>query len=76
MSRNPQQTKLLSIVEPACNAAGFDLVELRLLLEQGGWVVTKQMGGGSVVLFADDPLFRLFWRSTQSLFVNAVLIGP
>jgi ribosome maturation factor RimP len=39
MSRNPQQAKLISIVEPACNAAGFDLVELRFLLEQGGWVL-------------------------------------
>ncbi|MFN0251112.1 MAG: ribosome maturation factor RimP [Kofleriaceae bacterium] len=39
MSRNPQQAKLISIVEPVCNAAGFDLVELRFLLEQGGWVL-------------------------------------
>jgi ribosome maturation factor RimP len=39
MSRNPQQQKLISIVEPVCNAAGFDLVELRLLLEQGGWTL-------------------------------------
>lgn len=39
MSRNPQTAKLISIVEPVCNAAGFDLVELRFLLEQGGWVL-------------------------------------
>jgi ribosome maturation factor RimP len=39
MSRNPQQAKLISIVEPVCNAAGFDLVELRFLLEQGGWIL-------------------------------------
>jgi hypothetical protein len=34
------------------------------------------MGRGSVVLFAGDPLFRLFWRATHPLFVNAVLLGP
>ncbi|HEU0013494.1 MAG TPA: M14 family metallopeptidase [Longimicrobium sp.] len=45
-------------------------------LEQGAWLVTKRMGGGSVVLFADDPLFRLFWRSTEPLYTNAVLLGP
>jgi hypothetical protein len=45
-------------------------------LEQGAWVVTKRMGSGSVVLFAGDPLFRLFWRSTHPLYVNAVLLGP
>jgi hypothetical protein len=42
-------------------------------LEEGAWLVTKQMGQGSVVLFADDPVFRLFWRATQPMFVNALL---
>ncbi|MBW3571219.1 MAG: hypothetical protein KY467_08935, partial [Gemmatimonadetes bacterium] len=45
-------------------------------LEQGSWLVTKRLGRGSVVLFADDPLFRLFWRSTHPLYVNAILLGP
>ena len=45
-------------------------------LGQGAWVVSKRMGQGSVVLFAGDPLFRLFWRSTQPLYVNAILLGP
>jgi ribosome maturation factor RimP len=39
MSRNPLQQKLITIVEPVCNAAGYELVELRFLLEQGGWVL-------------------------------------
>ncbi len=39
MSRNPLHTKLISIVEPVVNAAGYDLVELRFLLDQGGWVL-------------------------------------
>ena len=39
MSRNPLHTKLIGIVEPVVNAAGYDLVELRFLLEQGGWVL-------------------------------------
>ncbi|HEX2209329.1 MAG TPA: M14 family metallopeptidase [Longimicrobium sp.] len=45
-------------------------------LEQGSWLVTKRVGGGSIVLFADDPLFRLFWRSTIPMYVNAILLGP
>lgn len=44
-------------------------------LAQGGWLVSKRMGRGTVVLFADDPLFRLFWRSTQPLLMNAILLG-
>jgi ribosome maturation factor RimP len=39
MSRNPLQTKLISIVEPVCQAAGYDLVELRFVTEQGGPVL-------------------------------------
>jgi len=39
MSKNPQTQRLISIVEPVCNAAGIDLDELRLVLEQGGWTL-------------------------------------
>jgi hypothetical protein len=45
-------------------------------LEQGSWLVTRRIGQGSVVLFADDPLFRLFWKATEPLYVNAILLGP
>jgi hypothetical protein len=38
--------------------------------------VSKSVGRGSIVLFADDPLFRLFWRSAQPLLLNAILLGP
>ena len=43
MSRNPLQTKLISIVEPVIESAGFELVDLRFLLEQGGWVLRVQV---------------------------------
>jgi hypothetical protein len=45
-------------------------------LENGAWLVTRSVGKGSVTLFADDPLFRLFWSETHSLYVNSLLIGP
>ena len=38
MSRSLQQ-RLISIVEPVCEAAGYELVDLRFLLEQGGWTL-------------------------------------
>ena len=44
-------------------------------LGQGAVVATRRMGQGSVVFFADDPLFRLFWHSMQPLYVNAILLG-
>jgi hypothetical protein len=36
----------------------------------------EQHGLGSIVLFAQDPAFRLFWRATTPIFLNAVLFGP
>jgi ribosome maturation factor RimP len=43
MSRNPQQQRLIAIVESAVIAAGYELVDLRFLLEQGGWVLRVQI---------------------------------
>jgi ribosome maturation factor RimP len=39
MSRTPLHQRLISIVEPVCEAAGYELVDLRFLLEQGGWTL-------------------------------------
>ncbi|HEX3761662.1 MAG TPA: ribosome maturation factor RimP [Kofleriaceae bacterium] len=39
MSRNPLQQRLITIVEPVCQAAGYELVDLRFVLEQGGWTL-------------------------------------
>src|SRR4051812_11962480 len=39
MSRTPLQQRLISIVEPVCQAAGYELVDLRFVLEQGGWTL-------------------------------------
>lgn len=43
MSRNPLQQRLIQIVEPVVEGAGFELVDLRFLLEQGGWVLRVQV---------------------------------
>jgi ribosome maturation factor RimP len=39
MTRSPQQTRLITLVEPVCQASGLELIDLRLTLEQGGWVL-------------------------------------
>jgi hypothetical protein len=44
-------------------------------LERSAWLVTRRFGSGSVVLFADDPLFRLFWKTGHDLYMNALLLG-
>ncbi len=44
-------------------------------LREGGWLVSAGVGRGLVVLFADDPLYRMFWRSTHPLVTNALFYG-
>lgn len=39
------------------------------------YVVRDRRGSGNVVLFLDDPNFRLFWDGLTRLFFNAVLMG-
>jgi ribosome maturation factor RimP len=43
MSRTPLHNRLISIVEPVVQHAGLELVDLRFLLEQGGWVLRVQI---------------------------------
>jgi len=40
------------------------------------YVARESVGRGQVVTFADDPHFRLFWRGTLPMFLNAVMYGP
>ena len=40
------------------------------------YVVSEPHGRGQVITFADDPHFRLFWRATLPVFLNAVVYSP
>jgi len=45
-------------------------------LARSSWMAEVTLGRGSLVLFAEDPLFRMFWYSGFQLYSNAVLLGP
>ncbi len=44
-------------------------------LRGAGAIIAREIGGGQVIMFADDPNFRAFWWGTQRLFLNAVFLG-
>jgi hypothetical protein len=46
------------------------------LLTGAVWAVVENVGRGKVILFAEDPLFRAFFRGSAGLFNNALLMGP
>jgi hypothetical protein len=43
-------------------------------MKDGMLIGVQEMGQGSVIYFADDPLFRLFWENGKLMFANAVFM--
>ncbi|BAV08555.1 Zinc carboxypeptidase [Filimonas lacunae] len=54
--------------------AGFVGSKLKPKLKDGLVFGAQEMGRGSVVYLADDPLFRHFWDGGKLLFTNAVFL--
>ncbi len=54
--------------------SGFVGYKLKNKIKDGLLFGVQQMGSGSVVYLADDPLFRLFWENGKLLFSNAVFL--
>ncbi|MEE8277321.1 MAG: hypothetical protein V3R89_01175, partial [Thermoanaerobaculia bacterium] len=40
------------------------------------YAIVEPKDKGQVILFAQDPNYRLVWRATSRLFANALLLGP
>lgn len=40
------------------------------------WAAVESEGSGSVILFAENPVYRGFWRGPSKLLTNAILFGP
>jgi hypothetical protein len=56
--------------------AGFAWPEAEERLQNALLVGVERRGRGAVILFAQDPHFRLFWRSTAPLLINSILYAP
>jgi hypothetical protein len=56
--------------------SGYMSKENEKMLAGTPFLVHEQLGGGNVILFADDPNFRMFWVGLNKLFLNSVLLMP
>jgi hypothetical protein len=74
-TNDPRQDVLLALDDRPV-VAGFAWPEAERRLAGSLLVGTEQRGRGSVVLFAEDPAYRLFWRGTTPILLNALLYGP
>jgi hypothetical protein len=74
-TNDPRQDVLLALDDRPV-VAGFAWPEAERRLAGSLLVGTEARGRGSVVLFAQDPAYRLFWRGTTPILLNALLYGP
>jgi len=56
--------------------SGYMSDENEKLLEETPFLIHEQLGSGNIVLFADDPNFRLFWDGLNKVFLNSILLMP
>lgn len=56
--------------------AGLLWPEARLRLANSSYCTRESTGQGQIILFADQPNFRAFFRGAERLLSNAILYGP
>ncbi len=54
--------------------SGYVSEENEAKLARRLYLAEERQGRGAIILFADDPNFRLFWRRLEGLFLNALYL--
>ena len=57
-------------------ASGFAFPESIDRLKGSVYLVRESVGRGAVITFAEEPNYRLFWRGTLPLLLNAAIYSP
>jgi hypothetical protein len=73
-SDSPVEAPLRIADAGRARVSGFVFPESLAHVAGSPYVVRDRRGAGSVVLFLDDPNFRLFWDGLRRLFINAVFL--
>ena len=70
---NPYGTVIAYTAEPVLS--GYVSEENVAALAGTAALIAERVGGGSVILFADNPNFRGYWYGTNKLFLNALFFS-
>jgi hypothetical protein len=82
-----ETSSLLKLSQKGANAVVFTGSDLTLAgftwpentekhLRNSVWAAVETVGEGTVVVFAENPVYRGFWRGPARLLTNAVLFAP
>jgi hypothetical protein len=76
LSKNGANVAVFPTTGPLTRA-GFTFPDnTERLLRGTALVVEEPLGDGHVILFANEPMFRGWWRALDRLVLNGVLLGP
>lgn len=64
----------VGIIKKENQAAGFVGNKLQEKIKDGTVIGVQPLGNGSIIFFADDPVFRNFWENGKMLLANAVFL--
>jgi hypothetical protein len=67
---------IVTIADKDMLLSGVAFPESLERLKGAAFVVSEPYGRGNVITFADEPHYRLFWRATLPIFLNAVIYSP
>jgi hypothetical protein len=69
-------TNAVSYAKENPRVSGFIWPDTEELIAGTPYLIAENVGRGQVILFADDPNFRLYWPRLTRLFLNAVFFAP
>ena len=55
--------------------SGYAPADFEEKLSKKAWLTVESVGSGQAVLFADNPLYRMFLKSEHQLVLNAIVLG-
>lgn len=58
------------------HVSGYVFEDNKTHFPGNAFLIHEPTGRGNVVLFAEQPVFRLYWRGLERLFVNSILLTP
>lgn len=71
-----QQGANVGVFDEGAHVSGFVFEDNKENFPGNAYLVHEAVGRGNVVLFAEQPVFRLYWRGLERLFLNSVLLAP
>jgi hypothetical protein len=76
MSKHPVETVLRLADKNELRLSGLLWPEATERLQDTAFATVESVGRGQLILFANDPTYRMWLPGVQRLFLNAILLGP